>query len=280
MNLHVWGCRGSIPVSGPEYARYGGDTTCIELVTRDGQTVILDAGTGLRRMGNKVLQDGRKEFHMLLSHAHWDHIMGFPFFKPLFRKDTVISLHGWTAAQKSLKTALQYLMHPPHFPVQLQQVGAKLNFDKVCSKTMSFAGLKVKTIPLSHPNGGFGYLIQEGGKSVAFLPDNELTLKHPDGKSFNDYAKFVQDADVLIHDAEYTEKEYNAFSKGFGHSIFLDTVKLGLQAKVKKLVLWHINQDRGDQAVDALLAEARQAVVNAGSSMAVEMAYAGLEIGL
>jgi phosphoribosyl 1,2-cyclic phosphodiesterase len=115
MRLTIWGARGSIPVSGKQYQKYGGDTTCVQLTTSSGQEIILDAGTGLRRMGNFMLKEKRDKFHLLLTHAHWDHLSGFPFFKPLYKKGTVIKVHGCGRAQSSLKKVFADLMNPPYF---------------------------------------------------------------------------------------------------------------------------------------------------------------------
>ena len=122
MKITVWGARGSIPVSGPQYVRYGGDTTCVEVESNDGTIIILDAGTGIRCLGNKYIKAPQGELqpmHLLLTHAHWDHVMGFGFFKPIYRKDCVISLHGCSCAQESIRTFLERTMQPPFFPVDL-----------------------------------------------------------------------------------------------------------------------------------------------------------------
>ena len=128
MKLTVWGARGSIPVSGEQYVRYGGDTTCVELETEDGDLVILDAGSGLRALGNQVLSEGRKEVHFLLSHAHWDHLLGFPFFKPLYDRSARIALYGCLCAQSSIKEMISDTMTPPNFPVSLKDTHAKVIF--------------------------------------------------------------------------------------------------------------------------------------------------------
>lgn len=278
MKLTVWGARGSIPVSGAEYNRYGGDTTCACLETRAGETVILDAGTGLRPLGNKLLKEGQKDFHFVLSHAHWDHLLGFPFFKPLYRKGVTIKVHGCTYAQQSIRNFLGSVMQPPFFPVTLDDVHAELVFDDECTPQFEFGSLYCESIPLSHPNNGYGFRITEGTKSVAFFPDNEFTYAHPGGKTFDDYATFVHGVDVLIHDAEYLPDEYQRFSRGFGHSVYSDTVRLGVAAEVKSLVLWHLNQDRSDDGVNALASLAEQEAEEAGRKGLCTMARTGLVI--
>jgi len=280
MKLTVWGARGSIAVSGAEYNRYGGDTTCVCVETDAGDTVILDAGTGLRPLGNKLLQSDQDTFHFVLSHAHWDHLLGFPFFKPLYRKGVTIRIHGCTYAQQSIKNFLGTVMQPPFFPVTIDDVSAALVFDDECRPEFSVASMCCESMPLSHPNNGYGFRFTEGERSFAFFPDNEFTYAHPGGKTFADYAAFVRGVDLLIHDAEYLPEEYERFSRGWGHSVYSDTVKLAAAADVKRLLLWHLNQDRGDDAVDALAVLASQAARDAGRDGLCTMARTGLVIDL
>ncbi|MBI4677046.1 MAG: MBL fold metallo-hydrolase [Elusimicrobia bacterium] len=280
MRITVWGARGSVPVSGPEYVRYGGDTTCVEVETAKGDTIILDGGNGIRPLGNKALAGKQRDFHIMLSHAHWDHLLGFPFFKPLYRKDSTLLFTGCTHAQQSVKVFLQKTMRAPFFPVDLQEVAANLVFKEECPEDFDVAGLRVKSLPLSHPNNGYGFIINEGRKKFAFFPDNELAYRHPGGKDFKDYAKFLRGVDVLIHDGEFLPKEYEKCTRGWGHSMFLDAVRLAVEAGVKHLVLWHLNQDRSDEAVDAMLDDARRMAAKAGNGLEVDMGRAGLVIDL
>jgi len=278
MELKVWGARGSIPVSGPEYVRYGGDTTCAELRTDDGRMVILDAGSGLRPLGIRVLEDGLEDIHFLLTHAHWDHLMGFPFFKPLYRKGVRIHFHGCTYAQESVRTFLAATMRPPFFPVNLDDVQATLVFDEECGLDFPLLGMTCRSILLNHPNMGYGFRLTEGDRSVAFFPDNELSFAHPEGGSFEDYREFVRGVDLLVHDAEYTPEEYEAFSRGWGHSIYRDTVRLAAEAEVDRLLLWHLNQERTDDQADGLLEAARARATELGSDVECLMASTGLEL--
>jgi len=278
MRLEVWGARGSIAVSGEAYDRYGGDTTCVCLDTKAGETVILDAGTGLRALGNKVLDEDRDTFHFVLSHAHWDHLLGFPFFKPLYRKGVTIHIHGCTYAQQSIKNFLGTVMQPPFFPVTLDDVNAQLVFDDECKPHFEVGCMCCESIPLSHPNNGYGFRFAEDDKSFAFFPDNEFSHPHPGGRAFDDYRDFVRGVDVLIHDAEYLPEEYEQYSRGWGHSRYTDTVRLGVEADVKQLVLWHLNQDRVDDDVDGLAALAQQSASEAGRSDLCTMARTKLVI--
>lgn len=277
MKVTVWGARGSIPVSGPEYVRYGGDTTCLQVDTEGGDVVILDAGSGLRALGNVLIQKNHDVFHFLLSHAHWDHLLGLPFFKPLYREGVTIHFHGCTFAQQSIRTILSRLMEPPFFPVKLDDVGARLVFDEECKPEFPVAGLWCRSIPLSHPNGGYGFRLLERDRSLAFFPDNELSHLHPGGKTFNEYVDFVFGTELLIHDAEYLPSEYDRFSRGWGHSVYLDTVRLAIAAEVDRLMLWHLNQDRSDDAVDEIL-ESAVATAKVGSNVECLMARSGFTV--
>ncbi|MHC4777143.1 MAG: MBL fold metallo-hydrolase [Planctomycetota bacterium] len=280
MRFKVWGARGSIPVSGPHYDVYGGDTTCLEVRTADGETVILDAGTGIRPLGIDVLQRNgtSRQIHFFLTHAHWDHVMGFPFFKPIYRKEYAIRLHGCTSAQESIRTFLEEAMHPPFFPVNLEDMSADLHFSQVCADVEDIGSLRVRSFPLNHPNQGFGFRVEEGDRSFAFFPDNELTYEHDGGRNFAEYVEFVEGVDWLIHDGEYLTQEYESFSRGWGHSVFLDTVRLAMEAGAGGLILWHINQERTDREVDAMVASAREAVEAAGADLPVHAARVGMEI--
>ncbi len=278
MKIKIWGARGSIPVSGQEFVRYGGDTTCIEIETANGDIIIVDAGSGIRTLGNTLLKEGRTEFHFLFSHAHWDHLLGFPFFKPLYRKSSTLQFHGCTFAQESIKTILKETMRPPFFPVDLSTVSATLQFTEKCRPEFEIAGLYCQSIPLNHPNFGYGFRLHEGDNSIAIFPDNELSLSQPNAKPLEEYVKFVSGSDILVHDAEYLPEEYESFSKGWGHSIYSDTVKLGIEGRVDRLILFHLNQERTDDQVDEMSVKARNIIRDAGANLSCEYAHTGLEM--
>lgn len=280
MKLTVWGARGSIPVSGVEYNRYGGDTTCVCLETKSGDTIILDAGTGLRALGNELMSQDQRTYHFILSHAHWDHLLGFPFFKPLYRDGITIHIHGCTYAQESIRTFLGTVMQPPFFPVTLDDVHADLIFDNECKQEFSVGELCCESIPLSHPNYGYGFRLYEGERSLGFFPDNEFTFDHPGGKTFDEYMEFLQGVSVLVHDAEYLPEEYEQFSRGWGHSVYSDAVELGVASKAQRLILWHLNQDRSDDDVDRMQESASKSATDADSGMICTMARTGLVVDI
>jgi phosphoribosyl 1,2-cyclic phosphodiesterase len=256
MRIRCWGARGSLPVSGREFVKYGGDTACIEIRTKNDAVIIVDAGTGIRRLGKRLLSDNRLAYSLLLTHVHWDHILGFPFFTPIYRTGTKIDLYGCPFTLGSVEAMLSRSMTPPHFPVRFEQTLAVFSFHRVCDTPFSIDSVSVSSIALSHPNNGLGYKFVEDGRSFVFLTDNELTFKHPGGLDFNDYRDFSAGADCLIHDAEFKPEEYGR-TKGLGHSVYLDALQLAVDAGVKRFGLYHHNFDRTDEGIDEMVGQCR-----------------------
>jgi phosphoribosyl 1,2-cyclic phosphodiesterase len=252
MIIKSWGSRGSIPVSGPEYIKYGGDTTCIEITTKNKEIIIIDAGTGIRRLGNRLVEQQLFHYHLLFTHAHWDHLMGLPFFKPLFLNDTVIDVYRCPSPGKYAEQMIAKIMTPPHFPIRYDDLKARITYKKGCPDPFTIGSVTVTPINLSHPGGGSGYKFTEDGKSFIFLTDNELGYVHEGGLMYNDYLEFTKDADLLIHDAEYTPEEYDS-QIDWGHSVYTDALSLAISANVTTLGLFHLNQNRTDRQVDAIL---------------------------
>ncbi len=266
MKIRCWGARGSIPVSGAEYVLYGGDTTCVEIRTRGDEIIIIDAGSGIRRLGNLLIRENREQFSMIFTHAHWDHILGFPFFKPVYRKGTSIQVFGCSAAQESIQAMISRTMQAPYFPVNFEDLQARISYHSSCETSFAVETVTVTPIPLSHPNQGFGYKFTESGKTVVFLSDNELNFRHPGGLSFQEYAAFCRGADLLIHDAEFTEEEYR-WGRTWGHSVYTHALQLALEAGVKTLGLFHHNQERADSAVEEILRNCRGIVAERKGSL-------------
>ncbi|MCX7982930.1 MAG: MBL fold metallo-hydrolase [Syntrophales bacterium] len=275
MIVRCWGARGSIPVSGREYVKYGGDTPCIEIRTRNDDVLIVDAGTGIRRLGNALIKEGRFEYTMFFTHAHWDHLIGFPFFKPIYFSQVKIGMYGCPAAQTSIKDMLSNVMIAPHFPVDYREIHCQIEYHEACAEQYILDSLFVSTIAISHPNEGVGYKFEEEGKKFVFLTDNELTFRHPGGGVFEDYRNFCLNADLLIHDAEFTPEDYK---KTWGHSTYKDAVKLALAAGVKKLGLFHHNQERTDEDIDKITLHCQELIREAGSSMECVALYQGMEL--
>ncbi len=266
MHIKSWGSRGSVPVSGKEYVVYGGDTACIEIRTGSGETIIVDAGTGIRRLGKQLIQEGRCHCHLLFTHAHWDHIIGFPFFRPIYLSQSEIHVHGCPFALRYVQTMLSRVMSPPNFPVDFSDVQAHIEIDPGCPEQFAIGSVTVTPIRLSHPNQGSGYKFAEGGKTFVFLTDNELGHLHPGGLAFDDYVEFSAGADLLFHDAEYTGEEYKKF-KTWGHSDYHDALNLAIRAGVGQFGLYHLNQDRTDAQMDRIVADCRRIVAEHGSPL-------------
>jgi phosphoribosyl 1,2-cyclic phosphodiesterase len=266
MVITCWGSRGSIPVSGKEYLQYGGDTTCIEIRTKSDDIIIVDAGTGIRKLGNQLIKEKRKKFHFIFTHAHWDHVMGFPYFKPLYFKSTEFRMHRCPFHSKFVENILSKIMAPPNFPVKYTDIKAKMTYIEACPTEFEIGSVKVMPIPISHPNSGSGYKFVEDGKAFVFLTDNELGYIHPGGLAYRDYRAFCSGADLLIHDAEYTPQEYKTF-RDWGHSVYTDVLKLALETGAKKLGLFHLNQERTDKAMNQIVKICRQTIAQNGQKI-------------
>jgi phosphoribosyl 1,2-cyclic phosphodiesterase len=279
MKIKVWGSRGSIPVSGQEYLKYGGDTTCLEILTKSGATIVVDAGTGIRKLGNKLAEEKCFDINFIFTHAHWDHLMGFPFFKPLYFEETTIRMHRCPFHNKFVETILSKIMAPPNFPVKFSDITAQISYLQACPTTFDIGSVTVAPIALSHPNGGSGYKFMEDGKSFVFLTDNELGYIHPGGLEFNDYLDFAAGADLLMHDAEYTPEEYSSYIE-WGHSVYTAALDLAMKGAVKTLGLFHINQERTDEQMDEIVRVCRDRINADGCGLECVGVSAGMEFEL
>ncbi len=261
MRITCWGSRGSIPTSGKNYVKYGGDTTCIEIRAQSGDIIIIDAGTGIRRLGDQLIKEKCKEHHILFTHAHWDHILGFPFFSPIYVPGNLLHIHSGPFPANYAKNIIARVMHPPNFPVGYGEsfMQPQIDFTNKLNNPSHIGSVKICAIPLSHPNGGYGYKFIENNKTFVFITDNELNYHHQGGKGFEDYRQFAANADLFLHDAEYTADEYKK-TKKFGHSLYTDALELAIKAKVKRFGLFHINQRRTDAAMDEIVTLCRQEI--------------------
>jgi ribonuclease BN (tRNA processing enzyme) len=189
--------------------------------------------------------------------------MGFPFFKPLYTSRSRFRLHGCPFHSQFVESILSTVMAPPNFPVRYEDLKAEMVYEKACPQKFDIDSVAVTPIPISHPNGGSGYKFEEDGKTFVFLTDNELGFTHPGGRKFKDYVEFAAGADLLIHDSEYTPEEYQTFIE-WGHSVYTDVLQLAREASVKKLGLFHINQERTDDQMDDMVEACRQYIAEEG----------------
>jgi phosphoribosyl 1,2-cyclic phosphodiesterase len=257
MRIDFWGVRGSIASPGPETAKVGGNTSCVEV--RCGDTrIVLDAGTGLRRLGESLMGEMAAtkkplDLHLLLSHFHWDHIQGLPFFVPAYVPTTKLAIWGAHNGIMSLGETLAHQMMGPVFPVRLDELSAKLDLHDIRQgQLLDLApGVKVRTAKLNHPGGVHAYRIEYGGKSVVYATDTEHYACIDPA-----LLALAKDADVLIYDSQYTEEEY-AKKVGWGHSTYVRGCELAAAAGVGKYVLFHHDPSRTDAKVDELESRAQ-----------------------
>jgi len=255
----LWGTRGSIASAGPDTVAYGGNTSCVEIEGRDGTIVILDAGTGIRRVGDTFVEPRRID--ILLTHLHMDHIQGLGFFGPFFLDDFDVHVWGPPSTTQDLRTRLTRYLSPPLFPVRLRDVAARLELHDAPIGKFTVGGLEVSAQTVIHPGQTLGYRISDGSTTIAYLPDHEPALGvaelggEPDWTSGHDLAR---GADLLIHDAQYTADEYDQ-RVGWGHSRIGDAVALAQMAGARQLVTFHHDPAHNDEELDEMLADARRA---------------------
>lgn len=245
MKLEFYGVRGSTPTPGRNTLIFGGNTSCVYIWLDSGHDVILDSGTGIIALGERLMADTR-EINILLSHNHWDHIQGFPFFRPIYQANREITVVPG-AVDYDDKDAILTQMSGSTHPVKYQQLPSKINIQANKSMTNKFdiPGFKVATQRLNHPDGGSAYCLTAEGKKVAYVTDNELNSPDIKNTTWQQWLTFIAGADILIHDAQYTEADL-PLKLGWGHSTFNEVAKLACEAKVKNLYIISHDPARSD----------------------------------
>jgi phosphoribosyl 1,2-cyclic phosphodiesterase len=279
MRIKVWGCRGSLPTPGSDTVRYGGNTTCLEIRLNDGTLIIADAGSGIRRLGTRLLaEEELTELYLFVTHAHWDHLTGFPFFRPAYLSKYRIHVRGGPRAKRSLAKYLERQMEPPFFPVPFKAMKAAFDFTGGDPRRTSIGSAEIIPIRLNHPGGGYGFKLIEDNRAFVFLPDNELDLTYEHGMTKEEYIDLCRGAALLMHDAQYTDDEYESSKVGWGHSKLSSTVDLGIRAGVQHLGMFHHDPDHTDDEIDGYVALCRNHVRQAGSKVQCFGAKEGMEI--
>lgn len=257
MHIKFWGVRGSTPTPERRNSRYGGNTTCIEVRLANGTLIILDCGSGVRGLGKSLLREfGERPIHayVFLTHFHWDHIQGIPFFLPLYRKGNVFLFHSVLRKGLELKGAVEGQMVNPYFPVDMSVMGSTRHFYDLDENPINLNGAIISSAPLNHPGECVAYRIEADGASFVLATDTEP------GSAFHDRAvrDLAQGADVIVYDAQYTPEQLQGEKKGWGHSTWLEGTRVVEDCGAKHLMLCHHDPDHDDLFVDGLVEKARQ----------------------
>jgi len=257
MEIKFWGTRGSIPAPGAQTLEFGGNTTCVEVVLANGQRVVIDGGTGLRLLGQHLMENHIPcQFHLLLTHGHWDHLLGIPFFEPIYLESTKVIVDGWPPAFQAMTRVFDSHMGDGFFPVAFDHLKADIDYlNTLANGPLDLDGVLIDSIHLNHPQGGLAFRFREGKHTMVFATDNELGAAR--GRRIPEFVEFVRGCDLLIHDAQYLPEEISE-RRGWGHSAYDEVVALAQQAEVHNLLFTHHDPGRSDGDVEKIVALSRE----------------------
>ena len=275
MQVTFYGVRGSIPTPGPDTLRYGGNTACVHIELDDKTDIVLDAGTGIRLLG-KALIKKTTPIHLLLTHNHWDHIQGFPFFAPIYMPQREILVTPGMTDENQPDAFLQQMTRS-YFPVPKEAISADVRIQIHNKNTWKIGDATVARLPMNHPGGGSCYTITSAKQKVAYITDNELYPPYKKSTDFLTFVDFVKNADLLIHDAQYVVQDMPKKS-GWGHSVAEEAIKLALAAKVKTLALYSHDPERTDTMIDEIVDHANNIITIGGGNTNVVGASEGLVV--
>jgi phosphoribosyl 1,2-cyclic phosphodiesterase/DNA-binding NarL/FixJ family response regulator len=283
--LTLWGTRGSTPTPGASFLRHGGQTSCMS-ITWGEDTCIFDAGSGIRDLGLELKKGTNRNIHLFITHTHWDHIQGFPFFIPAYDPSFTITVYGARGFGKDLKSLFSGQLDHDYFPVRMESMKAKLNFVHLGADPIDINGLKIRWEFVNHPGATVGYRIDVAGKQIAWVPDHEfmegyigspegLTREHEGVAPYSKAIEFISEVDVLFHEAQYTNEEYPS-RIGFGHSCLSNACLLVKLAQPKRWIVTHHDPGHDDRFLQVKLSLTRQLLARLGSSTEVEHGFDGL----
>jgi phosphoribosyl 1,2-cyclic phosphodiesterase len=259
VEVKIWGCRGSLAAPGADTVKYGGNTSCVEVRLGSGEVLVLDAGTGMRPLGVHMAKDPPPEIHVLLTHLHLDHLQGLGFFRPLFTPGLDIHLWGPASPVQQLSERIAMYLSPPLFPVHLDDVPSQLTFHDAPETETRIGSATIRAGKVTHQGPTVGYRIEEQGRSLVYLPDHEPSIGgdlRSTPATWMSGHDLAQDADVLLHDAQYRDDEYDAHI-GWGHSCIADAMEFASKAQVDQVVLFHHDPYHTDVELEALLDDVR-----------------------